>query len=122
MSPPVYGHWCVLIWGIIAGYISKSYEKALEEWDSAEDEFDKLDSTTSDEQRAKWASEEAQAHADRLSNVKAMDIYLSKLEAGQLDCQMMRYILTGRFFQHPLVRSLSSTEWKKSRVLATMSA
>ncbi len=82
----------------IADYISKSYDKALDERDDAEDEFDKLDSTTSDEQRAKWASQEAQAHADRLSNVKAMDIYLSKLEAGQLCHQMLRCILTSRRF------------------------
>jgi predicted enzyme involved in methoxymalonyl-ACP biosynthesis len=82
----------------IADYISKSYDKALDERDDAEDEFDKLDSTTSDEQRAKWASQEAQAHADRLSNVKAMDIYLSKLEAGQLCRQMPRCILTSRRF------------------------
>jgi hypothetical protein len=82
----------------IADYISKSYDKALDERDDAEDEFDKLDSTTSDEQRAKWASQEAQAHADRLSNVKAMDIYLSKLEAGQLCCQMPCCILTSRRF------------------------
>ena len=37
-----------------ADYISKSYNKALDERDDAEEEFDKLDSTTSDEQRTKW--------------------------------------------------------------------
>jgi len=69
-----------------AGYISKSYDKALEEREDALEEFEKLDSTTSDEQRTKWASQEAQAHANRLQDVKAMDIYLSKLEGGGLFC------------------------------------
>ena len=66
-----------------ASYISKSYEKALDERDNAEEEFDKLDSTTSDKQRSKWEAQEEQAHATRLHNVKAMDIYLSKLKGGK---------------------------------------
>ena len=68
---------------IIAGYISKSYEKALDERDDSQEEFDKLDSTTSDEQRAKWVAQEAHAQANRLHDVKAMDIYSSKLEGGE---------------------------------------
>ena len=67
-----------------ADYISKSYNKALNERDDAEEEFDKLDSTTSDEQRTKWEAQEEKAHANRLHNVKAMDIYSSKLEGGKL--------------------------------------
>ena len=68
---------------IKAGYISKSYEKALDERDDSQEEFDKLDSTTSDEQRAKWVAQEAHAQANRLHDVKAMDIYSSKLEGGE---------------------------------------
>ena len=68
---------------IIAGYISKSYEKALDERDDSQEEFDKLDSTTSDEQRAKWVAQEAHAQANCLHDVKAMDIYSSKLEGGE---------------------------------------
>ena len=82
---------------IIAGYISKSYEKALDERDDSQEEFDKLDSTTSDEQRAKWVAQEAHAQANHLHDVKAMDIYSSKLEGGEYCLYWLGFLLTCLF-------------------------
>ena len=77
---------------ISAGYICKSYDKALEEEEEAQDEFEKLDSTTSEQQRLEWVEEEAKAHANRLDDVKAMDIYSSNIEGGELDLKVAEFV------------------------------
>ena len=83
MSCQVCSFFAKLFIFLSASYIAKSYDKALEEREDAQEEFEKLDSTTSDEQRSKWLAQEVHAQANRLHDVKAMDIYSSKLERGE---------------------------------------
>ncbi|KAJ2920505.1 hypothetical protein H1R20_g16590, partial [Candolleomyces eurysporus] len=64
----------------LAGDIAESFVDALESRDEACDEFEKLDSTCTDEQRSKWLAEEAAAHMNQAHDVKSMDIYSSVLE------------------------------------------
>ncbi|KAJ2921281.1 hypothetical protein H1R20_g15812, partial [Candolleomyces eurysporus] len=64
----------------LAGDIISSFVDALDSRDDACLEFDKLDSTCSEELRAKWLAQEEKAHANRLQDVKSMDIYSSALE------------------------------------------
>ncbi|KAJ2923084.1 hypothetical protein H1R20_g14010, partial [Candolleomyces eurysporus] len=64
----------------LAGDIISSFVDALDSRDDACLEFDKLDSTCSEELRAKWLAQEEKAHTNRLQDVKSMDIYSSALE------------------------------------------
>ncbi|KAJ2920706.1 hypothetical protein H1R20_g16388, partial [Candolleomyces eurysporus] len=64
----------------LAGDIISSFVDALDSRDDACLEFDKLDSTCSEELRAKWLAQEEKAHANRLQDVKSMDIYSSALD------------------------------------------
>ena len=89
----LFNHLCCHVTNLAqANYISKSYTKAVEERENAQIEFEKLDSTTSEEQRHLWTTQEAQAHANRLTDVTAMDIYSSKLEAGAPFLRVTRHM------------------------------
>jgi len=106
----------------LATYVGKSYENALDEREAAQEAFELLDSSASEAQRATWSEQEDRAHENRLKDVKAMDIYLSKIKGGKWP--RLRTFLTKGFNsprQHHLGQSWHWRGWKKNKTPARMS-